>query len=87
MDILEAKIDDLVLPLATIRDNIDNSLVERGLPLQNGAVIQNMGENARRIKFRAVFIGQNYADHITLMDSARSQKVLVLSLSSVIIIA
>jgi prophage DNA circulation protein len=62
--LLEAKFDGLIFDIVKTDDEFTWATVEHSYPYVNGANIEGMGRDARRIPVEAVFYGENYEVHL-----------------------
>lgn len=67
-DIYQAQLDGFTLDIETIDDQFDLSIVRHEFPHIDGALLENMGQKARAIRFRCYFWDNTYDQHINLIN-------------------
>ena len=67
----KAMLNDFALDLETIQDTIEKSVAVHEYPFSNGAKTEDLGENARRIRFRAHWFGATYDLHFEVRNELR----------------
>ena len=68
MDIYDAKLDHFNLEIATIDDSIEKAIIEHDIPFADGAVLQDMGQKARKVDIRCFFYNETYDTHFDFID-------------------
>jgi prophage DNA circulation protein len=63
-DLHAAQLDGFALEIETIDDAVEKAIVRHEYPYQNGALLEDMGQKARVVKFRCYFWDDG-ADHAT----------------------
>jgi prophage DNA circulation protein len=73
-DKYNATLDGFQLELETISDSFDSSIARYEFPYKDGALLEDMGQKARVIRFRCYFYGETYEDHIQLLGHIKSKR-------------
>jgi prophage DNA circulation protein len=55
------------LEIEDINDDFEKSIAEHEFPYRDGALLEDMGQKARKIRFRCYFYNENYESHIELI--------------------
>lgn len=64
----EAKLDQFVLDLETISDTMEKALGVYEYPFASGAAVDDMGLNARVIRFRCYWLNERYDEHHRFLE-------------------
>lgn len=64
MDLYPAQLDGIALEIEMIDDEIEKSIVRHEFPYRNGALLEDLGQRARSVRFRCYFWDDG-ADHAT----------------------
>ncbi|KAF0145121.1 MAG: mu-like prophage DNA circulation protein [Nitrospirae bacterium] len=67
------------LEIENIEDNFEKSIVEHEFPYKDGAMLEDMGEKARQIRFRCYFYNGNYESHIELINFLKQKDLIEMS--------
>jgi len=79
MDLYDATIDGYSLEIEHLDDTFEKAIARHEFPNSNGALIEDMGQKARTIRFRSYFWDDGadhftYADHIDFLNHLHSQE-------------
>jgi prophage DNA circulation protein len=77
MDLFDATIDGYTLELEHIDDSFEKSIVRHEFPYRDGALLEDLGQKARTVRFRAYFWDDGadhftYADHVDFLNHLKS---------------
>ncbi len=61
------------LQIEQIEDGFEKAIAEYTFPYMDGALLEDMGQRARRVRFRCYFYNETYASHITLINYLSDQ--------------
>lgn len=64
----DAYIDQFYLNIETIEDGFEKAIAEHEFPGTDGALVEDMGQKARRITIRCYFINEYYENHFDFID-------------------
>lgn len=67
------------LEIEDIEDEFEKSIAEHEFPYRDGALLEDMGQKARRIKFRCYFYNETYDSHIELINFLKQKDLVELS--------
>ena len=59
----EAKIDDFNLEMESIEDSIEKTIAKYEFPFRHGALLEDMGQNARTVRVRCYWYEETYETH------------------------
>jgi hypothetical protein len=62
------RLDEYVLEVDSIEDSFDVAIARHEFPYRDGALLENMGQRARRVRFRAFFLNEYYPLHIGFLN-------------------
>ncbi len=72
--ISHASIDGIDLQIETIEDGFEKAIAVNEMPYRDGALTDDLGLKARRIKFRCYFWEDSYEAHKSLLNHLRSRE-------------
>ena len=61
------------LEIEIIDDGFEKSIAQYEFPYRDGALLEDMGQKARTVKFRCFFYNETYADHLNFLDALSVQ--------------
>ncbi|MDH3975618.1 MAG: DNA circularization N-terminal domain-containing protein [Deltaproteobacteria bacterium] len=64
----DAYIDQFYLHIETIEDGFEKAIVEHEFPGTDGALVEDMGQKARRITVKCYFINEYYENHFDFIE-------------------
>lgn len=69
-----AKLDHIDLEIENIEDSFEKSIAKYEFPYRDGALLEDMGLNARSIKIRCYFYNETYETHKELVEHLKKKE-------------
>jgi prophage DNA circulation protein len=69
----EAYLDGYLLEIEDIEDSFEKSIATYEIPFRDGALLEDMGQNARKIRFKCYFYEEHYDVHRNFLNHLSSK--------------